>query len=333
MRPRASSYHDTSWDDLFSKDGAVPKYGPRPDNCHIDTAAKIGRGTEIWPRIIIDGEIEIGKNCVIESEVSIIGKIEIGDNVLIKQGARLRGEGYIRSGCVIGSRELVSPKIGRNCKIEGLIIDSEIGEDNEIGPNAEVKRSRLSWGVKAKHACGIRDASVGYLTNVSVNTEILNSDGKRKARTEIGNKVFLAGKILGGVTIGDEARIYPDSLVNDDVPPGAWFVNPAPGAMPTKPHFYRKIYQHQAWYLAGNYILLKYPMPSGNRSEFLQKIWAKYRFQPTDEKFKEWLEKPIPHLADRAVIEALEADWQENMECIIGDCKHSKPEKKEKSEA
>ena len=26
--------------------------------------------------------------------------------------------------------------------------------------------------------------------------------------------------------------------------------------------------------------------------------------------FKEWLEKPIPHLADRTTIEALEKDWK-----------------------
>ena len=332
MRPKASSYWDTSWSDLFTKYGAVPKYGARPDNCYIDLAAKIGRGTEIWPNIKIDGEIEIGKNCVIESDVSIIGKIAIGDNVLIKQGARLRGEGYIRSGCVIGSRELVNPKIGRNCKIEGLVIDSEISEDCEIGRFAEINRSFLSWGVNAKHGCGIRDASIGYLTNIAVNTEILNYDGKQKRRTIIGNKVFLTGEILGGFSIGDEARIYPDSLVDNDVPAMAWFVNPNPGAMPAKPHYYRKIYPHQAWYLAGNYLKLDMPMPSGNRSEFLQKVWMKYRLQPTDAEFKEWLEKPIPHLADRTTIEALEKDWKKNMDCIFGNCAHSKPER-EKSEA
>ena len=325
---RNSGYHshNYSWGELIES-GVKFIYGASEQNCHIDSAVRIGRGTEIWPNIKIDGEIEIGEHCVIESEVSIIGKIEIGDNVLIKQGARLRGEGYIRSECVIGSRELVNPKIGRNCKIEGLVIDSEIGEDCEIGQFAEIKRSLISWGVNAKHSCGIRDASVGYLTNIAVNTEILNYDGKQKRRTTIGNKVFLAGKILGGFSIGDEARIYPDSLVNDDVPPTAWFANPNPGAMHAKPHYYRKIYPNQAWYLAGNYLLLKYPMPSGNRSEFLQKIWMKYRLQPTDAEFKEWLKKPIPHLADRTAIEALEKDWKENMDCILENCGHSKPER------
>ena len=299
------------WSKLKSDGIIVPVYGANPENCYLDTDVNFfGRGIKIYPN------------------VRVSGKIRLDDGVILEDQTILEGDGYIGSNTAIGPFcKIINPKIGRSCVIEGKVIDSEIGEDCKIGQFAEIKRSLISWGVNAKHSCGIRDASVGYLTNISVNTEILNFDGKQKARTTIGNKVFLAGKILGGVTIGDEARIYPDSLVDYDVPATAWFVNPNPGAMPAKPHYYKKIYPHQAWYLAGNYLLLKHPMPSGNRSEFLQKVWAKYRLQPTDEEFREWLEKPIPHLADRTAIEALEKDWKKNMDCIFGDCEHSKPRK------
>lgn len=304
------------WGELIENKIIKPMYEANPENCYLDTDVKF-----------------LGKHIVIYPNVRVVGKIGLWDEVTLEDNTILEGEGFVGSGTKIGPFcKIINPKIGRNCKIEGLIIDSEIGEDCEIGRFAKIKNSLISWGVKAKHFCDIDGASVGYLTNVSVDTSVLNFDGKQKMRTIIGNKVFLAGKILGGINIGDEARIYPNSLVDDDVPSTAWFVNPNPGAMPEKPHYYRKIYPHQAWYLAGNYLLLKYPMPSGNRSEFLQKVWMKYRLQPIDEKFKEWLKKPIPHLVDHTVIEALEKDWKENMDCIFGDCEHSKPEREKSAQ-
>lgn len=331
LRPRRSSYHDTSWDELFSKMGAIPKYGASPENCHIDCAAQIGRGTEIWPDITIDGEISIGKNSVIESGARLIGNFQIGDNVLIKQGVRLRGDGWIRSGCQIGARELVNPKIGRNCKIDGLVIDSEIGEDCEIGQFAEIERSLLSWGINAKHGCGIRDAEVGYLTNISEYAQIANFDGVAKKKTKIGSKCMIgvSVRIMGGVEIGDECFIADGARVSENITHQTYF-NPAKAEK--YPNLYKAHNTHCAWYLAGNYLKLDFPMPSRNRSKFLQKVWIKYRLQPADEKFKEWLQKPILHLADRTAIDALKQDWKKNMDCIFGDCKHSKPER-EKSEA
>lgn len=311
---RNSGYHSHSysWGELI-ENGVKFIYGANEYNCYIDSAVQIGKGTKIWSGVTLDGNISIGENCE------------------IKKGTAILGEGYIRSGCVIGSRELVNPKIGRNCKIEGLVIDSEIGEDCEIGRFAEIKRSSLSWGVNAKHSCGIRDASVGYLTNISEYAQIANFDGVEKKKTKIGSKCMIgvSVRIMGGVEIGDECFIADGARVSQDIGHQTYF-NPA--KTEKHPHLYKAHNTHCAWYLAGNYLKLDIPMPSGNRSEFLQKIWTKYRLQPTDEKFKEWLEKPIPHLADRTAIEALKEDWKENMDCITGDCKHSKPER-EKSEA
>src|SRR3989338_530513 len=160
---RCSSYHNNSWSKLHELGVKFP-YPENPDRYNIDTSVRFSEGVIVWPDVILDGDIVIGKNSEIGRGAKIIGKIHIGDNVKIKDYVKINGEGYI----------------GDNCQTVKF---------------AEIKRSKLALGVNAKHACGIRDADVGPLTNVASGTDIKNYDGVEKYRTVIGEKCFVAGEI------------------------------------------------------------------------------------------------------------------------------------------
>ena len=235
---------------------------------------------------------------------------------------------YIDSATKIDSGTIIYPgiildsktKIGKNCIIAGLIIESEIGDNCEIGKFAEVTRSRLARGINAKHACGIRDADVGPFTNVASGTDIKNYDGVEKFKTIIGSKCFLAGTIIGGVMIGDEVRIHPEALVKDNLPSMSYYA-------------YGKIKEYRSWYLDGNYLNLDLPIPYLNRLHFIKVIEKKlgYKFhngeKSIDENLKKYFNTPNGHL-NLTPLRALEKFGCAGILCILGECDHFGKSKK-----
>jgi len=238
---------------------------------------------------------------------------------------------YIDSATEIGSGTIIYPgiildsktKIGKNCIVEGKIVESEIGDDCEIGKFAEVKRAKLARGVKAKHTCGIRDADIGPLTNIASSTDIKNYDGVEKFKTIIGSKCFLAGTIIGGVKIGDEVRIHPEAFVKENLPSMSYYA-------------YGKIKEYRSWYLEGYYPNLDLPIPYLNRLHFMRSIEKKlgYKFhdgeKPIDENLKKYLNTPNQHLGGLAPLRALEQNGCQGILCVLGECDHfGKSQKKQ----
>src|SRR3989338_4780010 len=301
VRRTSSRYSgNDSWGKLIAEGGIKFLYGADEHNCYIDSEVEIGRGTKIWPGVTLDGKIIIGENCEIGKCATIIG------------------DGYIGSGTKIGQGVVLkNPKIGKNCVIDGLVIESEIGDNCEIGKFAEIKGSKLSWGINAKHTCGIRNADVGCLTNIASETDIKNFDGVEKYGTVIGSKCFLAGTINGGIQIGDEARIHPEMFVKENLPSMSFYAY--------------GIKYYRSWYLEGYYLNLKNPIPCENRSEFIEKTKAKLGYQfshgmkPIDKNLKIWLNAPIEHLGNRSPLRALEMLGCTAISCILGECGHSRP--------
>ena len=299
------------WSKLKSDRVIIPVYGANPENCYLDTDVEF-----------------FGKNITIYPNVRVTGKIRLDDNVTLKDGSILEGEGYIGSGAIIGPFcELIGPEIGRDCIIEGQIIDSQIGEDCEIGRPAQIKRASLSWGVKAKHFCQIEDMKVGCLTNISVGVTTLNSDGVGKRKTEIGNRTFIGGNvtIIGGVKIGNEVYIADVARVSKDISDYTYF-NPGRALRDSR---YRAYQDNSAWYLEGNYIPLQKPISQEERGRFINAVRKKYGFlRLNDARFGKWLSTPQLHMGNRTPIKCLrEEGVQKAMPCLLEECEHSIPKK------
>ncbi|MBX6313639.1 MAG: bifunctional N-acetylglucosamine-1-phosphate uridyltransferase/glucosamine-1-phosphate acetyltransferase [Isosphaeraceae bacterium] len=142
---------------------------------------------------------------------------------------------YIDGRAAIGRDTTVFPftvitgtvKVGQNCRIGPFahLRDGTVLEDGvEVGAFVEVNRSHLEPGVTARHLAYLGDAHVGARSNIGAGVITANYDGRRKARTEVGEGAFLgSGAILvAPVTIGPEAVVGAGAVVTKqhDVPAG-----------------------------------------------------------------------------------------------------------------
>lgn len=151
------------------------------NHTYIDDNVIIDEGTIIYPNVAIRGNTKIGKNNIIDMNTIIIDS-----------------------------------KIGNNNKIIfSYIENSEIGNDNNIGPfshlekNAiitnnvvignyvEVKNSIIGEESKAKHLSYIGDANLGKKVNVGAGTIFANYNSKTKEKNKI--------KIEDNVSIGSNS--------------------------------------------------------------------------------------------------------------------------------
>ena len=88
----------------------------------------------------------------------------------------------------------------------------------------EIKTStKIGKGFIMTHAYNITIspyAQIGENCNIMKGATIGLSKGKRPGAPKIGNRVYIGinSTILGGISIGDDVLIAPNTLVNEDVP-------------------------------------------------------------------------------------------------------------------
>jgi bifunctional UDP-N-acetylglucosamine pyrophosphorylase / glucosamine-1-phosphate N-acetyltransferase len=123
-----------------------------------------------------------------------------------------------------------------------VAVDAEIGPSALVGPFCylrpgtvlergakagtfvEIKKSRVGVGAKVPHLSYIGDAEIGDGTNIGAGSITANlSPGRGKSRTTIGRDVQVSvdTMFVAPVTIGDDARTAPGTVVTDDVPDNA----------------------------------------------------------------------------------------------------------------
>jgi len=141
----------------------------------------------------------------------------IEDGVEIGSGSRILPFSVIRCGVRIGARCMVGP-------FAHLRAGTVLADGSEIGNFVEAKNADLGRGAKAKHLTYLGDVSVGALANIGCGTITANFDGRKKHRTEIGERASIgSGTVLvAPVRVGRRAVTGAGSIVtrNHDVPDG-----------------------------------------------------------------------------------------------------------------
>jgi bifunctional UDP-N-acetylglucosamine pyrophosphorylase/glucosamine-1-phosphate N-acetyltransferase len=152
-----------------------------PQTTHIDSEAKIGRDTVIYPNTIIEGDVEIGVDC------------KIGPFARIRPGTR------IKRGVEIGNFvELVRTKVGENSKIKHMTYlgDAEIGKGVNVGAGTIT----ANFDGKKKHKTVIGDKAfigVGAILIAPVKIGEAATVGAGSVVTKRRN--VPAGKVVAGV--------------------------------------------------------------------------------------------------------------------------------------
>ncbi|MCG2725071.1 MAG: bifunctional UDP-N-acetylglucosamine diphosphorylase/glucosamine-1-phosphate N-acetyltransferase GlmU [Elusimicrobia bacterium] len=176
-----------------------------PENTYIDESVKVGKGTVIYPGMMVHGKTIIGKNCKIGPS-GVIKDCKIGDDVEIKFSCFL-SLSEVKKSSVIGPFAHIRP-------------DSQIGPDSKVGNFTEIKKSKIGKGSKVPHLSYIGDTIMGEKVNIGAGTITCNYDGLKKHKTIIKNGAFIGSNtnLVAPVSVGRNSLIGAGSTITKNIP-------------------------------------------------------------------------------------------------------------------
>ena len=177
---------------------------------YIDEGVRIGKGTFIYPCVVLEGDVEIGENCT------------IGQNTRIK-------DSIIGNGTSIQSSVILESKVGNETSVGPFAYlrpNSEIGSHCKVGDFVEIKNSRLDDGAKAAHLTYVGDSDVGKKVNLGCGVVFVNYDGSKKYRSVVEDGAFIGCNVnlVSPVHVGKDAYVAAGSTITNDVEDGALYV-------------------------------------------------------------------------------------------------------------
>ncbi|NLD20508.1 MAG: UDP-N-acetylglucosamine diphosphorylase [Clostridiales bacterium] len=182
---------------------------------YIDEGVKIGKGTKIYPCVVIEGDVTIGENCTVGQNTRIKDS-HIGHDTIVQSSVIL--ESKIGNGTTVGPFAYIRP----NC---------DIGDGCRVGDFVEIKNSKLSDGAKASHLTYVGDSDVGERVNLGCGVVFVNYDGSKKYRSVVEDGAFIGcnANLISPVRVGKDAYVAAGSTITTDVPEGALYVARAKG--------------------------------------------------------------------------------------------------------
>ena len=177
---------------------------------YIDEGVKIGKGTVIYPCVVLEGDVEIGENCV------------IGQNTRIK-------DSHIGSGTSINSSVILESKVGNETSVGPFAYlrpGSDVGNHCKVGDFVEIKNSKLDDGAKAAHLTYVGDSDVGKKVNLGCGVVFVNYDGSKKYRSVVEDGAFIGCNVnlVSPVHVGKDAYVAAGSTITNDVKDGSLYV-------------------------------------------------------------------------------------------------------------
>ncbi|MDF2656701.1 MAG: UDP-N-acetylglucosamine diphosphorylase [Bacillota bacterium] len=180
---------------------------------YIDEGVTIGKGTVLYPGVILEGNTQIGESCVIGQNSRIVNS-EVGN------------------GSEIQSSVILESKVGNNTNVGPFAYlrpNSRLGDHVKVGDFVEVKNSTIGNGSKASHLTYVGDSDIGEDVNLGCGVVFVNYDGKNKYRSVIKDGSFVGCNvnIVSPVVVEEGAYIAAGTTVTHDVPKGALCVGRA----------------------------------------------------------------------------------------------------------
>lgn len=177
--------------------------------CHIGPNCKIGRGTQLFPHVILAADVEIGAACVVHSRVTLREGVVLGNRVVIQDGAVIGSDGFGFAAHADGYAKV--PQLGR------VVIEDDV----EVGANTTIDRATLGEtvigaGTKLDNLIQVaHNVTIGSHTVIAAQTGISGSS-KIGANVRIGGQVG----IVGHIEIGDRVGIGAQAGIANSIPAG-----------------------------------------------------------------------------------------------------------------
>jgi bifunctional UDP-N-acetylglucosamine pyrophosphorylase/glucosamine-1-phosphate N-acetyltransferase len=156
--------------------------------------------------------------------------VTLAQDVVVQPFTVLSGRTSVATGAQIGPHVAAADatigegaSVGPFCYLRpGTVLEAGA----KAGTFVEVKNSRIGARTKVPHLSYVGDADIGEDTNIAaanVTANFSHRPGGGKGRTTIGSNVRTGvdNTFVAPVDIGDDAWIYPGTVITEDVPPAA----------------------------------------------------------------------------------------------------------------
>jgi bifunctional UDP-N-acetylglucosamine pyrophosphorylase/glucosamine-1-phosphate N-acetyltransferase len=183
-----------------------------PSTAWIDIDVKIGRDTEIYSSVVLEGNTKIGKGCRIYPFVHVRDS-RLGHGVNILSSTMIE-ESTIEQGAQIGPFTHLRPK-------------SVVKAGAKVGNFVEMKNTVFGRGSKAGHLSYLGDSDIKDNVNIGAGTITCNYDGKKKHKTVIEEGAFIGSgtELVAPVKIGKDSYVGAGSTITKNISPGALAVS------------------------------------------------------------------------------------------------------------
>jgi bifunctional UDP-N-acetylglucosamine pyrophosphorylase/glucosamine-1-phosphate N-acetyltransferase len=135
---------------------------------------------------------------------------------MISNGSEILGHSYLEE-AIVHEKAIIGP-------MARLRPGADVGAESKIGNFVEVKKSKLSKGVKISHLSYVGDAEIGENTNIGCGFITCNYDGVNKHKTKIGSNSFIGSdcQMVAPIEIGNDAFVAAGSTITKNVPDGGF---------------------------------------------------------------------------------------------------------------
>jgi bifunctional UDP-N-acetylglucosamine pyrophosphorylase / glucosamine-1-phosphate N-acetyltransferase len=196
----------------------------------VNDRAELAAAAAVLRDRINEAHMLAGVTIVDPATTWIDGSVRLEPDVIVHPFTILRGITTVSRGAEIGSHTVVidgaigaGATLGPFCYLRpGTVLEDEA----KAGTFVEIKNSRIGARTKVPHLSYIGDADVGEDTNVAAGNITANFShraGVPKGRTTIGRNVRTGvdNTFKAPVTVGDDAWIFPGTVITEDVPAGS----------------------------------------------------------------------------------------------------------------
>ena len=183
-----------------------------PASAWVDLDVRIGRGTVLYPAVVIEGRSSIGRDCRIFPFVHLTDT-RVGDRVKVFSSTVIEGS-IVRDDARVGPFSRFRP-------------NTVIKAKARVGNFVEMKNTVFGEGSKAGHLSYLGDAVVDADVNIGAGTITCNYDGVKKSRTVIERGAFIGSgtELVAPIRIGKRAYVGAGSTITKDVSPEALAVS------------------------------------------------------------------------------------------------------------
>jgi len=196
----------------------------------INTRAELAVAAGELRRRINEEHMLAGVTIVDPDSTWIDAGVELEADAIVHPFTVLRGATTVAAAAEIGPHVVaVDASIGEGALVgpfcylrPGTVLESGA----KAGSFVEIKNSRIGARSKVPHLSYLGDAEIGEGTNIAAGNVTANYShvpGRGKGKTTIGKNVRTGvdNTFLAPLTVGDDAWLWPGTVVSDDVPPGS----------------------------------------------------------------------------------------------------------------